>query len=75
MRNVAGRDGKRLFVVIRCDEKFVYLADGRHRFLDAPKRKNKKHINPTGLICDLKGISTDKGLRRFLRDVDAQQTI
>ena len=40
----AGRDQGQLFYVIDTDEQFVYLADGKSRKLEKPKRKKRKHI-------------------------------
>ena len=40
----AGRDQGQLFYVIDADEQYVYLADGKSRMLEKPKRKKRKHI-------------------------------
>lgn len=40
----AGRDQGQLFYVIDADEQYVYLADGKSRSLEKPKRKKRKHI-------------------------------
>ena len=40
----AGHDEGRLYVIIGVDDSYVYLADGRLRPLDKPKKKKKKHI-------------------------------
>ncbi len=40
----AGRDQGQLFYVIDTDEQFVYLADGKSRKLEKPKRKKRKHV-------------------------------
>ena len=40
----AGRDKRQLFYVIDTDEQYVYLADGKSRKLEKPKRKKRKHI-------------------------------
>ena len=40
----AGRDQGQLFYVIDVDEQYVYLADGKSRKLEKPKRKKRKHI-------------------------------
>ena len=40
----AGRDQGQLFFVIDADEQYVYLADGKSRRLEKPKRKKRKHI-------------------------------
>ena len=40
----AGRDQGQLFYVVDTDEQYVYLADGKSRKLEKPKRKKRKHI-------------------------------
>ena len=40
----AGRDKGQLFFVIDADEQYVYLADGKSRRIEAPKRKKQKHV-------------------------------
>lgn len=38
--SLAGRDKGQLFFVIDTDDQFVYLADGKGRRLESPKRKS-----------------------------------
>ena len=40
----AGRDKGQLCYVIDTDEQYVYLADGKSRKLEKPKRKKRKHV-------------------------------
>lgn len=40
----AGHDRRNVYVIIEEDDEYVYLADGRIRTADRPKKKNKKHI-------------------------------
>ena len=44
VRSCAGRDRGQLFFVVELDETYVYLADGKGRRLETPKRKKRKHI-------------------------------
>lgn len=50
VRSVAGRDAKRIFAVVAvegdsgADGGYVWLADGRLRPLDRPKRKKLRHL-------------------------------
>ncbi len=44
----SGRDKGLAFVVVReAGSEYVFLADGRLRSLDKPKKKKLKHIQPT----------------------------
>ena len=40
----AGHDKGRLYVVISTDPEYVYLADGKNRSIQCPKKKKRKHI-------------------------------
>ena len=40
----AGHDKGRLYVVIKADQEYVYLADGKNRSVCQPKKKKQKHI-------------------------------
>ena len=44
--SLAGRDSKRMFVVVSIDEEdgYVYIADGKLRQIQHPKKKKCKHI-------------------------------
>ena len=49
----AGRDKGTLFLVLKRDGEFVYLADGDTRQVENPKKKKLKHINKTNKVCEL----------------------
>ena len=42
--STAGRDQDELFYVIAEDPIFLYLANGKDRSLEKPKRKKRKHV-------------------------------
>ena len=46
----AGRDKTGCFVVLAVDGEFCYIADGKTRRLSSPKKKKKKHMQPTNTI-------------------------
>ena len=41
--STAGRDKDKWFYVLNYDETFLYLANGKDRTLEKPKRKKRKH--------------------------------
>ncbi len=43
-KSLAGHDKDHVYAVINEDENNVYLADGKSRTLDRPKRKNRRHV-------------------------------
>ncbi|NLG52457.1 MAG: RNA-binding protein [Clostridiales bacterium] len=42
--SLSGRDKKRLFFVLKTQSGFAWLADGRMRKIENPKKKNLKHL-------------------------------
>ena len=70
VRSQAGRDAQELFYVIGTDGEFLLLADGKHRTLEKPKRKKRRHVqkvlrSETRVAAKL--ISGDKVLNSELR--------
>ncbi len=66
VRACAGKEKDGFYLIIAQDENFVWLADGRHRTIRKPKRKNPKHVRPTQFCWNPDGL-TDKALRQKLR--------
>ena len=62
----AGHDSGRRMVVTGADGGFVFVADGKERKLESPKKKNIKHVRATSDSLELEGM-TDKRLRQTLR--------
>ena len=42
--STAGHDAGEWFYVISADSQFLFLANGKDRTLDKPKRKKRKHV-------------------------------
>lgn len=40
----AGHDKDTIYLIVREEAEYVYLADGKYKTLENPKKKNKKHI-------------------------------
>ena len=40
----AGHDKDKIYVIIKEDKEYVWLADGKIKTVDNPKKKKKKHI-------------------------------
>lgn len=40
----AGREKGKLFYVMETEGEYVFLADGKSRHVEAPKRKKRKHV-------------------------------
>lgn len=70
----AGREKNKIMCVLSCDEKNVYLCDGKERPLENPKRKNLKHIINIDKTLSQNDFMTDKALRKALsREVNLWQ--
>jgi len=68
--STAGHDKGIPFCVLSEDGEYVFLADGRHRKVDSPKRKKLKH---TKLISEAaySGPVTNKAIRAFITKATA----
>ncbi len=42
--STAGHDQGEIFYVVNTDDQFLYLANGKDRPLDKPKRKKRRHV-------------------------------
>jgi ribosomal protein L14E/L6E/L27E len=62
----SGRDKGYFLVVIGEDDKFLYVADGKERPLEKPKRKNPKHLVFTNTVLEENSFKTNKSLRKTL---------
>ncbi len=57
VKSIAGRDKGDLFFVLRAEEDFLLLADGKRRKVETPKRKRKKHA---AYVCQSTAPVADK---------------
>ena len=75
----AGRDSKRELVIVGLDmsspsSDIVYVADGRLRSVETPKKKKLKHLKFTGCVSEkarsliLSGELTNKRLHAILNE-------
>ena len=60
-------------LVVRIDGGFLFVADGKERKLEKPKKKNRKHVRATSRVIEPAGL-TDKSLRRTLRELFEQDS-
>lgn len=71
---VAGRETGGRFVVVGLDERHLYLADGRKRPVEKPKRKNPRHVkllSGRGVLLSA-GSLTNEAIGQELRVVEKE---
>ena len=61
-----GRDMGKYLAVINCDKNYVFVADGKERKLESPKRKNIKHISITADTLTKDQMKTNKQLKKAI---------
>lgn len=49
VRSAAGHDRGDLFLVCRAEGDFLWLADGKRRKIETPKKKRRKHVVSAGV--------------------------
>ena len=64
--SIAGRDKDKYLAVINCDKNYVWVADGKERKLQSPKRKNIKHISLTADSLNPDQFKTNKSLKKAI---------
>lgn len=76
--SLAGHDRNKIYLIVGEEEEYVYLADGKIKTCEHPKKKNKKHIqiikkykNPEVAERLLRGESIDVGI--IIQEVKACQ--
>lgn len=78
----AGHDKGRLYVVLKADPQFVYLADGKNRSVGRPKKKKRKHIQINYYIpgilkqtLEAKQKLEDEQIKKAIKEYKNQQEV
>ena len=64
-----GRDKGMYFVVTEVSDGVVFLADGGMRKLNAPKKKNVKHVSDSGAVLESIAAKLTEGKKVFDSEV------
>lgn len=62
----AGKDSGSFYVVLSEEDDFAYIADGRLRKVEKPKKKRFKHLAPTKTVLEESTYETNALLRAAL---------
>jgi len=73
VRSAAGHDKNRFYAVVKSEAGYVWIADGKERKLEKPKRKNPRHVNPTTTVLELDSITSNKALRAMLKPFNERE--
>ena len=65
VKSMAGHDSGSYYAVMRVDNGYAYIADGKLRKVESPKKKNPLHLQKTSKVIDVTDI-TNKKLRTAL---------
>ena len=63
----AGRDKRKMLLVIKTYGNYAYVCDGDLRKVDKPKKKKLIHISPTGTVIE-GSIKTNPQIRKILNN-------
>lgn len=71
----AGHDKDSVFVIVREESEYVYIADGEGRTVEKPKRKNKKHIQliKKKRLPDAAGGFNDIDIKRIIKEYQKER--
>lgn len=68
-RSLVGRDAGIICLILREEDENVFIADGRDRRVETPKKKNRKHVRLiTGENGEPIRFSDEALTNRFLRN-------
>ena len=66
MRSLAGHDKGVFQTVLKVEGVFAYMADGKRRTLENPKKKKLMHLAPTGTVLGEESLATNRQIRTAL---------
>lgn len=67
-KSKAGRDKDCIYVIIGVNAEYIYLADGVHKTIGQPKRKNQRHlqiIKKENIILPTDDVEIRNVIRRY----------
>lgn len=66
VKSKAGHDKNNFYVIMKIEDGFAFVADGKNKTIDCLKRKNLKHLSKTNLVLDVNTLDSNKKIRRIL---------
>ncbi len=71
-KSTAGHDSGNVYIIVETDAHYVYLADGKIRTLDRPKRKKRKHVQPILKVYNV-SKADDTAIKRILKEWNKEE--
>lgn len=70
--SVCGHDKGCVYVILKEENDFFFVCDGKNKLLKNPKKKNKKHLKDTGVCIELSKYNPlyDAHIRKELKSFD-----
>ncbi len=65
VKSLKGRDQGHIYAVIEIENSMAYLADGRNRKVENPKKKNAKHLEVLASVADF--VAKDTDIRKYCK--------
>ena len=69
----AGRDKGRPLIVLNTEGEYLFLADGKNRLINNPKKKKKMHVQHTNIIVS--EIADKQNSKIGLLDADVRKAL
>lgn len=71
VKSVSGHDGGSWYVVLEYKDGYAYIADGRGRKAEKPKKKNLRHLDRSAKTAELTEKPTNRELKKLLREYNS----
>ena len=65
--SIAGSDKGGIFLVLKTEGEYAYIADGKIRCADKPKKKKLKHLQKTNRVFDILDNIENFQIREILK--------
>lgn len=66
VRSQAGHDQNRFYILVAISGEYGFIADGKRRKIEKPKKKNLRHLKRTAAVLPPQEYDTNQKLRRVL---------
>ena len=67
VKSLAGHDKDSLYMVVRVEGSFIWVADGKRHRLEEPKKKNIRHVQPVKEYIPDGDRDKDVAIQHFLK--------